>query len=148
MTPNYGCITCTCGPSCGDRKILLKKDPPPIFFLPGNFVLPDLHWPIVEEMIAKSDDKTLVVTNITRELDNKDTDFLNLFQPFGEVTSATLCPLTRKGNIRGGFGFVTFVTKEDAQKAINTLNGSAQHGRVNHTLTVDWASTIKKPLHL
>ncbi|GAU36910.1 hypothetical protein TSUD_331830 [Trifolium subterraneum] len=148
MTPTYGCITCTCGPSCGDRKSPPPDYYPAFFPLPGNHLIPNLHWPIVEELNAKSDDKTLMVTNITHELNNKDTDFLNLFKPFGEVCSATLAPATRDLRIRGGYGFVTFVNKEDAQKAMDTLNGSAELGGDKGTLAVNWASAIKKPAYI
>ncbi|GAU26369.1 hypothetical protein TSUD_102030 [Trifolium subterraneum] len=48
--------------------------------------------------IPLSDDKTLVVTNITREI-REETDFLNLFQPFGEVTCAKLASINQKGTL-------------------------------------------------
>ncbi|CAJ2659996.1 unnamed protein product [Trifolium pratense] len=98
-------------------------------------------WPFVEEMIAKSDDKTLVVTNIPREI-WEETDFLKLFEPFGEVTSAKLAP--EKGNLRAKCGFVTFVNKEDAHKAIDELNNSAPRGFNQRVLGVNWAPTPKK----
>jgi translation initiation factor 3 subunit G len=110
--------------------------------IPGMLV-PSFAWPFVDEMTAKSDDKTLVVSHITREI-RKETDFLELFERFGEVSSAKLAPLDPEGTRRGGFGFVTFVNKEDAQKAMDTLNASPL-GRDNRTLALDWASTLKKP---
>jgi translation initiation factor 3 subunit G len=110
--------------------------------IPGMLV-PSFAWPFVDEMTAKSDDKTLVVSHITREI-RKETDFLELFERFGEVSSVKLAPLDPEGTCHGGFGFVTFVNKEDAQKAMDTLNASPL-GRDNRTLALDWASTLKKP---
>ncbi|PNX80779.1 hypothetical protein L195_g036790 [Trifolium pratense] len=67
---------------------------------------------------------------ITAEIGDK-ADFGKLFEPFGEVKSVTLAPINlRKGTRRGGFGFVTFVNKEDAQQAMDTLNVS-EKTRVN-----------------
>jgi hypothetical protein len=143
-TPTYGCITCACGPSCGDiKKRKRSVDDKPFHFITGKWMVPSTMWPFVEEMKAKSDDKTLVVTHITREINNE-TDFLKLFQPFGEVRSATLAPIAPDDTLRGGFGFVTFVTKEDAVQAMNTLNGSDPRGWDIRTLALDWASNVKK----
>ncbi|WJX68335.1 hypothetical protein P8452_52713 [Trifolium repens] len=111
--------------------------------IPGMLV-PSFAWPFVDEMTAKSNDKTLVVSHITREI-RKETDFLKLFEPFSEVSSVKLAPLDPEGTCHGGFGFVTFVNKEDAQKAMDTLNVSGPRGRDNRTLALDWASILKKP---
>ncbi|MCI57308.1 eukaryotic translation initiation factor 3 subunit G-like, partial [Trifolium medium] len=91
------------------------------------------------EMAAKSDDKTLVVSNITREI-REEADFLKLFEPFGEVSSAKLAPARHDGTVLGAVGFVTFVSKEDAERAMNTLNGYGPRGWDQRTLTLDWAS--------
>jgi translation initiation factor 3 subunit G len=89
-------------------------------------------------MIAKSDDKTLVVSHITYAI-KEDAELLELFQPFGEVSSATL-----RSALGGRFAFVTFVNKEDAEKAMNTLNDGDPRGWDKRVLKVDWASNLKK----
>lgn len=58
----------------------------------------------------------------------KDQDLSDLFTPFGEVTSAKIVTdkLTQRSK---GFGFVEMPNKEEAQNAINQLNGSEVDGR-------------------
>jgi hypothetical protein len=105
--------------------------------IPG-MVVNRKQWPFVDEMIAKSDDKTLVVSHITYAI-KEDAELLELFQPFGEVSSATL-----RSALGGRFAFVTFVNKEDAEKAMNTLNDGDPRGWDKRVLKVDWASNLKK----
>ena len=52
----------------------------------------------------------------------------DLFAPFGEVLSATVLR-DRNTNRSRGFGFVEMANEEDAQKAIDALNGSDMEGR-------------------
>ncbi|MCI84078.1 hypothetical protein A2U01_0105354, partial [Trifolium medium] len=54
--------------------------------IPGIVVTSSM-WPFLEEMIANSDDKTVVAINTSHEIDD-DTRFLQLFKPFGDVISA------------------------------------------------------------
>jgi RNA recognition motif-containing protein len=58
----------------------------------------------------------------------KDQDLSDLFTPFGEVASAKIVTdkLTQRSK---GFGFVEMPNKEEAQNAINQLNGSEVDGR-------------------
>ncbi len=58
----------------------------------------------------------------------KDQDLANLFTPFGEVTSAKIVmdKFTQRSK---GFGFVEMKTDEEAQAAIEKLNGSEVDGR-------------------
>jgi RNA recognition motif-containing protein len=89
-------------------------------------------------MIAKSDDRTVVASGLSHEI-NDDTCFLELFKPFGEVISANLAVRDPEHNRGGLFGFVTFVTKEGAEQAIRTLNGSGPYGWDKRILKVNWA---------
>ena len=50
------------------------------------------------------------------------------FEPFGEITEATVITDRDSGRSRG-FGFVTFVDDEAADKAISALDGTELDGR-------------------
>jgi len=68
----------------------------------------------------------LFVGNISWEA--KDEDLQNLFAEFGEVTSARIVTDKFSGRSRG-FGFVEMASDEDAQKAIEALDGKDFMGR-------------------
>lgn len=55
-------------------------------------------------------------------------DLLELFGQFGKVTSAQVISDRDTGRSRG-FGFVEMESDEDAQKAIEALNGSSHESR-------------------
>jgi RNA recognition motif-containing protein len=74
----------------------------------------------------------------------KDADFLALFEPYGNVKSAKLLPAVPDASILGEIGFVTFDSKEDAQRAMDALNTSGPRGRDKRILIVDWALISKK----
>ncbi|MCL4787332.1 MAG: RNA-binding protein [Verrucomicrobia bacterium] len=61
-------------------------------------------------------------------------DLQDAFAAFGTVTEANLM-MDRSTNRPRGFGFVTMSTDEEAQKAIDGLNGRAIDGR-NLTVNV------------
>ncbi len=50
------------------------------------------------------------------------------FEPFGDVREATVIRDRDSGRSRG-FGFVTFVSRQEAQKALDELNGASLDGR-------------------
>lgn len=56
-------------------------------------------------------------------------DFQKMFSQFGKVKEARLIMDSKAGRTKG-FGFVTFETEEEAQKAINALNGRIVQGRL------------------
>ncbi|MCI25684.1 eukaryotic translation initiation factor 3 subunit G-like, partial [Trifolium medium] len=61
------------------------------------------------------------------------------------VSSVKLAPLFVEPDSRlGDFGFVTFVNKEDAERAMEELNASGPRGRDKRTLKLDWVSNLKK----
>jgi cold-inducible RNA-binding protein len=58
----------------------------------------------------------------------RDSDLQEAFGPFGEVTSASIAMERDTGRSRG-FGFVQMGTAEQAQAAIEALNGKSIGGR-------------------
>jgi len=80
----------------------------------------------------------LFVGNIPWTLTNE--SLKKLFQEFGEIEEAVI--ITDKFTQRSkGFGFVTFVNDEDAQKAISEMNNKEVEGR---PLTVNEARPKKE----
>lgn len=75
----------------------------------------------------------LYVGNLPYQVD--ETELQQLFARCGQVESVTVMRDQATGRARG-FGFVEMSTHEDAQKAIDTLNGSELGGR---SLTVNEA---------
>lgn len=75
----------------------------------------------------------LYVGNLPYQVD--ETELQQLFERCGQVESVTVMRDQATGRARG-FGFVEMSTHEDAQKAIDTLNGSELGGR---NLTVNEA---------
>ena len=57
-----------------------------------------------------------------------DQDLREIFEPFGEVTSAKVI-FDRDRNRSKGFGFVEMADKASAQNAISELNESSYEGR-------------------
>lgn len=70
-----------------------------------------------EEM--KANFTNVYVKNI--EADTTDEEFRNLFEKFGDITSATLARDAETGKSRG-FGFVNFTNHESAAAAVDSLN--------------------------
>ncbi|WRX16959.1 RNA recognition motif domain - like 10 [Theobroma cacao] len=60
------------------------------------------------------------MTNLSE--DTREPDLLELFYIFGPVTRVYVAMDNKTGTSRG-FGFVNFVNTEDAQRAIDKLNG-------------------------
>ena len=58
----------------------------------------------------------------------RDSDLTDAFSAYGEVTSANVAMERDTGRSRG-FGFVQMATAEQAQAAIDGLNGSSVGGR-------------------
>jgi len=70
--------------------------------------------------------KKLFVGNLS--WDTNDDSLNAAFSPHGEITEATVISDRHSGRSRG-FGFVTFVDDEAADKAIAELNGTELDGR-------------------
>ena len=86
------------------------------------------------EMRRRNDENSVRVTNLSE--DTREPDLLELFRPFGAVTRVYVA-VDQKTGMSRGFGFVNFVSREDAQRAINKLNG---YGYDNLILRVEWAT--------
>ncbi|PKA64040.1 Serine/arginine-rich splicing factor 33 [Apostasia shenzhenica] len=86
------------------------------------------------EMRRRNDENSVRVTNLSE--DTREPDLLELFRTFGPV-SRVYVAVDQKSGVSRGFGFVNFVHKEDAEKAINKLNG---YGYDNLILRVEWAT--------
>jgi translation initiation factor 3 subunit G len=86
------------------------------------------------DMRRRNDENSVRVTNLSE--DTREPDLMELFHPFGAV-SRVYVAIDQKTGVSRGFGFVNFVTREDAQRAINKLNG---YGYDNLILRVEWAT--------
>lgn len=86
------------------------------------------------DMRRRNEENSVRVTNLSE--DTREPDLLELFRPFGPV-SRVYVAVDQKTGISRGFGFVNFVSREDAERAINKLNG---YGYDNLILRVEWAA--------
>ncbi|KAK3422533.1 hypothetical protein EUGRSUZ_G02983, partial [Eucalyptus grandis] len=86
------------------------------------------------ETRRRNEDNSVRVTNLSE--DTREPDLLELFRTFGPV-SFVYVAIDQKTGLSRGFGFVNFVNKEDAERAINKLNG---YGYDNLILRVEWAT--------
>jgi len=81
----------------------------------------------------RDDANTLKVTNLSE--DTTEDDIRELFRVFGHTTRVYLARDRQTGDSRG-FAFVTYQTREDAQRAVAGLNG---HGYDSLILHVEFA---------
>jgi cold-inducible RNA-binding protein len=81
------------------------------------------------------DSQKVFVGNLPFEASSK--DLINLFSAFGEIIEAMIVPDKNNPQKSKGFGFVTFVKKEEALRALE-LNGKDYNGRA---LIVEIAKT-------
>ncbi|KAK4797940.1 hypothetical protein SAY86_030266 [Trapa natans] len=86
------------------------------------------------DMRRRNEENSVRVTNLSE--DTREPDLLELFRTFGSV-SRVYVAIDQKTGVSRGFGFVNFVNKEDAERAINKLNG---YGYDNLILRVEWAT--------
>ncbi|KAK5116877.1 Protein phosphatase PP2A regulatory subunit B [Meristemomyces frigidus] len=77
-----------------------------------------------EEM--KANFTNIYVKNV--DLDVTDDEFRELFEKYGEITSASLAHDNETGKSRG-FGFVNYIRHEDANKVVDELNDTDFHGQ-------------------
>ncbi|KAF5196631.1 Eukaryotic translation initiation factor 3 subunit g [Thalictrum thalictroides] len=87
-----------------------------------------------QEMRRRNDENSVRVTNLSE--DTREPDLQDLFSTFGPVSRVYIAYDQKTGMSRG-FGFVNFVHKSDAEKAIAKLNG---YGYDNLILRVEWAA--------
>jgi len=74
----------------------------------------------------KAVNNRLYVANLNWAID--DAKLAEIFSEFGKVAEARVVR-DRYRNLSRGYGFVTFESDEDAQKAVSTLNGNEVEGR-------------------
>lgn len=86
------------------------------------------------DMRRRNDENSVRVTNLSE--DTREPDLLELFRPFGAVTRVYVA-IDQKTGMSRGFGFVNFVNREDAERAISKLNG---YGYDSLILRVEWAT--------
>lgn len=82
-----------------------------------------------------TDEPTLRVTNLSEDV--TEADLHELFRRFGR-TSRIFLAKDRSTNLSRGFAYINYEMREDAQAAIDKLNG---HGYDNLILHVEWART-------
>jgi translation initiation factor 3 subunit G len=73
-----------------------------------------------DSMRKPRDENSIRVTNLSE--DTREQDLQELFRPFGPVTRIYVAFNRETGESRG-FAFVNFVNRDDAQRAINKLDG-------------------------
>ncbi|CAA3025391.1 eukaryotic translation initiation factor 3 subunit G-like [Olea europaea subsp. europaea] len=86
------------------------------------------------DMRRRNEENSVRVTNLSE--DTREPDLHDLFRPFGNL-SRVYVAVDQKTSMSRGFGFVNFVNREDAERAINKLNG---YGYDNLILRVEWAA--------
>ena len=82
---------------------------------------------------GKDEANTIRVTNLPEDI--QDSDIRELFAPIGRISRIFLARDKYTGASKG-FAFVSFDRKEDAARAVATVNG---HGYANLILSVEWA---------
>jgi translation initiation factor 3 subunit G len=82
----------------------------------------------------RREENSLRVTNLSEDVTEGDLN--ELFRPFGAISRVFLAVDRATGENRG-FAFVNFVRREDADRAIQFLNG---YGYDNLILRVEWAA--------
>lgn len=107
---------------------------------PGSWVPPSLRARAGgggdADAIAQKrrDENSVRVTNLSEDVTEQ--DLFELFGAFGHVQRIFIAKDRETGESRG-FAFVNFVHREDAQRAINKLDG---YGYDNLILSVSWAA--------
>ncbi|KUF87986.1 hypothetical protein AM588_10001651 [Phytophthora nicotianae] len=90
---------------------------------------------------SRDDSATLRVTNVSP--DTREDDLKELFRAFGPVSRVYLAKDRETFQSRG-FAFVSFMYREDAEKALNKLQG---YGYDHLILKLEWAKPSNKPTH-
>lgn len=86
----------------------------------------------------RNDENAVKVSNLSENAEEE--DLRELFGAFGPLTRVHVA-VDRPSGFKRGFGFVKFSHREDAERAINKLNG---YGYDNLILAVEWAPARSK----
>lgn len=103
----------------------------------GSYVAPGMRnggGGAGDSMRRPRDENSVRVTNLSE--DTREQDLHDLFRPFGQI-SRTYIAYDRETGESRGFAFINFVNRDDAQRAINALDG---HGYDNLILRVEWSA--------
>lgn len=103
----------------------------------GSYVPPSLRNKMPgqgEAMGRRRDENSIRVSNLSQNV--TEGDLQELFRPFGPVSRIFLAVDRATGENRG-FAFVNYVHREDAERAIQLING---YGYDNLILRVEWAA--------
>jgi translation initiation factor 3 subunit G len=79
------------------------------------------------------DANTIRVSNLSEEATQADVE--DMFMPFGRTTRVFLAR-DKKTNLSRGFAFISYIRREDAQRAIDKMNG---HGYLHLILKVEFS---------
>ncbi|OMO59730.1 hypothetical protein COLO4_34086 [Corchorus olitorius] len=90
------------------------------------------------DMKRRNEENSIRVSNLSE--DAQESDLRELFSPFGQITRVYVAP-DRNTGLNRGFAFISFVRKEDAEKAINKLDG---YGYDSLILKVEWSQPRSK----
>jgi len=103
----------------------------------GKYIPPNLRAGAQDKgnrpRFDRDDANTLKVTNLSE--DTTEDDIRELFRNFGHTTRVYLAR-DRTSHESRGFAFVTYQTRQDAERAVNGLHG---HGYDNLILHVEFA---------
>lgn len=88
-----------------------------------------------ESMASRGRDETATVRVTNLSESTRELDLYDLFRPFGEIVRTFLAKDKNTG-ISKGFAFINFKKREDAERAIQKLNG---YGFDHLILNVEWA---------
>lgn len=88
------------------------------------------------DLKRRNEENAIRVSNLSE--DTLESDLRELVAPFGPVSRVHV-GIDRKTGLCRGFGFVDFVKKEDAERAVLKLNG---YGYDNLILRVEWADPM------
>ncbi|OMO53021.1 hypothetical protein CCACVL1_28940 [Corchorus capsularis] len=90
------------------------------------------------DMKRRNEENSIRVSNLSE--DAQESDLRELFSPFGQITRVYVAP-DRNTGLNRGFAFISFARKEDAEKAINMLDG---YGYDSLILKVEWSQPRSK----
>jgi translation initiation factor 3 subunit G len=79
---------------------------------------------------------TLRVSNLSE--DSRDDDLYRIFDKYGRITRVYLARDKENPDIAKGFAYVTFETREDAQKALDNAIRVGMHNCIWH---LEWAKS-------
>ena len=138
-----GCVLLNLQDLAGNKGVMTGEAPPdenaPSMPKPGGYVPPNMRAGAGgsamagESMRRPRDENSVRVTNLSE--DTREPELQVLFRPFGQITRIYVATDRETGESRG-FPFINFMRRDEAQKAIDTLDG---FGFDNLILRVEWA---------